>query len=216
MGFNVKEQVEVGEGLDDIVVLDFETTGLKAGYNRAIEVGAVKLKDFRIVDEFQQLMNPNVVIDDDITGFTGITEEMLKGMPSPEDTMPKLAEFIGQSQLVAHNASFDSRFLKAEMEFAGIEVEIDWLCTLMLSRRLMDSENYKLGTLIKKFGIKETKQHRALNDSIMTAHLFTNLIGQLTKMSGIETPNLELVTQIMKKPKKAVRQFLAESKVRNS
>jgi len=96
------------------VVIDFETTGLSPHYgDRTIEVGAVLVSDNQIVDRFQSLMNPKMKVSSFIEDYTGISNKMLAKAPDINDVMKKLKVFISNHHLVAHNASFDSRFLDA-------------------------------------------------------------------------------------------------------
>lgn len=100
---------------DTVIVLDFETTGLSPDHgDRAIEIGAVKLDKGRIVDRYQRLMNPRQRISGFIEDYTGITNTMLRKAPRCEDVMEEFSEFIGNANLVAHNATFDRKFLDAE------------------------------------------------------------------------------------------------------
>lgn len=102
---------------DTLVVLDFETTGLSPEHgDRTIEIGAVLLENGTIADRFQRLMNPGFRISRFIEGYTGITNEMLKGEPRCEEVMADFSEFIAGHNIVAHNASFDRRFLDAELK----------------------------------------------------------------------------------------------------
>ena len=95
-----------------VVVLDFETTGLSPDCgDRAIEIGAVLIRNNQIVDRFQSLMNPGMRISSFIEGYTGITNAMLGSAPPIADVMQKFAVFMAEHHLVAHNASFDRRFL---------------------------------------------------------------------------------------------------------
>jgi DNA polymerase-3 subunit epsilon len=121
---------------NEVVVLDFETTGLTPLYHRTIEVGAVLVCRNRIEKTFSELMDPGSYIPAFITSLTGISDDMVEGKPAPEEVMPRLREFIGERPIVAHNASFDRRFLTAEMERAGLKLRNPVLCTLLLSRRL--------------------------------------------------------------------------------
>ena len=104
----------------EYAVIDFETTGLSAECYRVIEVAAVIVRNGEVADSFVQLMHPGHRLPFFITELTGITDEMLKGKPSPEAVMPELMRFLGGHPCVAHNASFDSRFYNAEMRRSGI------------------------------------------------------------------------------------------------
>jgi DNA polymerase-3 subunit epsilon len=102
------------------VVLDFETTGLSPAYDdRMIEVGAVRVRDGEMLDSFHELANPGRPISAFIAGYTGITNaELAKARPTAE-VMADFAAFLGDSPVVAHNASFDSKFLNAELHLIG-------------------------------------------------------------------------------------------------
>jgi len=104
---------------DSVIVLDFETTGLSPQYgDRAIEIGAVLIEDNMTIERFQGLMDPGFRISSFIESYTGISNDMLKNAPPREEVMEQFAEFVGDYPLVAHNASFDRKFLDAEFEFS--------------------------------------------------------------------------------------------------
>lgn len=208
MGFVKKNELEVHESLEEICVLDFETTGLKAGADRAIEIGICVIKNNSIADKFQTLINPGVHVPEEITGITGITNQMLVDAPSPEEVMVEARRFIKSRPLMAHNASFDKRFLDAEMDFVDRKVDNPWICTLMLSRRLLDMENHKLPTLAQEFQITATGAHRALADVVITAQLWNHLYKKVVELSGIEKPDRALFEKIAKTPKKRVIEFI--------
>jgi DNA polymerase-3 subunit epsilon len=193
---------------EEIVVLDFETTGLSTEYDRVIEVAAITIKNKKVINTFIQLMNPGKSIPSFISSLTGITNEMVKGKPSPEKVMPKLMKFIGNRPVIAHNASFDKRFLLAEMERAGLSIENHFLCTMVLSRKLIpDAYNHKLTTLASHLNIKSTKAHRALSDVHMTAKLWQHINTKVIDRTGIKKPDLALLTAISKKPKSAIEKY---------
>lgn len=186
---------------EEVVILDFETTGLTPKVNRVIEVAAAITKNKKIIKTFTQLMNPGQYIPPFITSLTGITNEMVADKPSPEKVMPKLKEFIGNRLIVAHNANFDRKFLYAEMERANIFINNPVMCTLLLSRRLIPNVyNYKLSTLAEHLNIDATRAHRALSDVQVTAKLWSYLYTQVGQLSGIKQPDFSLLTAISKRP----------------
>ena len=101
---------------DSIIIFDFETTGLSPDMgDRAIEIGAVRIEQGRIVDQFQELMNPGFRISSFIEDYTGITNAMLRKADSCSNVMYRFGDFILNSNMLAHNASFDKRFLDSEL-----------------------------------------------------------------------------------------------------
>ena len=118
-----------------VIVLDFETSGLSPHYgDRAIEIGAVLIKNSMIVERFQSLMNPGFRISSFIESYTGISNDMVTAAPSCEEVMEEFAEFIGDLPLVAHNASFDRRFLDAELDFNNKSRKSRMACSMLAAR----------------------------------------------------------------------------------
>jgi DNA polymerase III subunit epsilon len=143
------------------IVIDFETTGLSPGYgDRTIEVGAVLISNRQIIDRFQSLMNPGMKISGFIEEYTGITNRMLSNAPSIKEVMNKLRVFLAQHHLVAHNASFDSRFLDAELDRINHKRKNEFACSMLTSRRLYpEAPNHKLETLVRYKNLKTDGIH---------------------------------------------------------
>jgi DNA polymerase-3 subunit epsilon len=166
-------------------IIDFETTGRSpSSGDRIIEVGAVIVESDRIVDQFQSLVNSGKTVPFFIEGLTGITNQMVAKAPPVSSVIPALFQFIKHTTPVAHNASFDSMFLHNELGKAGIILNFEFVCTLLLSKRLYPSlENKKLATLARHHGIKfQGKGHRALADAKVTAELFIQITNDLKKL----------------------------------
>ena len=137
-----------------VIVLDFETTGMSPAYgDRPIEVGAVRIEHDRIVDRFQELMNPGFTISWFIESLTGISNELVAASPPCEEVMTRFAKWIDDTPLVAHNAGFDRKFLDAELALVGRERTNPMACTVLAARRLYpESPNHKLATLVSHLG----------------------------------------------------------------
>lgn len=194
-----------------VVVLDFETTGLSPGQgDRAIEIGAVRIKDGQISERFSALMNPGFNVSSFIEQYTGISNAMLKQAPPCNEVMADFVAFIGDDNLVAHNASFDKRFLDAEIERLSAHYPGQFACSLLLSRRLFpEAPNHKLGTLVQYHSLpNDGVFHRALADAEVTAHLWLALLKELDVRYGIIDPDFELLLTLGKKSKHAVHFFL--------
>lgn len=198
---------------NSLIILDFETTGLSpAQGDRAIEIGAVKLVDGIVTEEFQQLMNPGRRVSSFIENYTGITNRMLATAPPCDEVMAKFADFIGSDNLVAHNASFDQRFLDAEFQRIGHQYKGDFSCSVLLARRVFQSApSYSLGNLVSHLGIESTGGfHRALYDAQMTAKLWMALYEEIQRQVKNPTLTFALIQKMVKTPKKSIAKLLAQ------
>ena len=112
------------------VAVDLETTGLSAKKDHIIEIGAIQVKNGQIVGKWNKLIDPRVEIPERIERITGITQKMLKGQSYIEEVIGEFYEFCEDLPLLGHNILFDYRFLKKEMENAGLGFEGKPSCTL--------------------------------------------------------------------------------------
>ncbi len=196
---------------ETVIVLDFETTGLYPDNgDRVIEIGAVLLRDNRIVDQFQSLVNPGFFINREIESITGITNAMLSEAPATADVMEKFVKFIDTYPLVAHNASFDQLFLETELLYFGKKRPLNFGCTLRVARRIYpDVVNYKLETLVRLKNLHISGQfHRALADAEMAAALWLKEIEDLKAMYPFETISFDLMKNLGKIGKERVADYL--------
>ena len=196
---------------DTVIVLDFETTGFSPDYgDRAIEIGAVRIENGEVVDRFQALMNPGRRINRYIEHYTGITNGMLKDAPPCKEVMHDFADFIKGYNLVAHNASFDKRFLDAELAKISRNYSGQFACSMLMSRRIYQkARNHKLGTLVKYANIHvDGAFHRALFDSEMTAKLWLAMLDNICEQYDIDSIPFTLTQKLTKTPKHDVRKFL--------
>lgn len=158
------------------VVFDLETTGIDFMNNGITEIGAVKLVNGKIHEQFTTLVKPDYKITEDNVAITGITEEMVKDAPKISAVIPDFMKFIDGAVLVAQNADFDMKFVK---RFAGAEeyeVKNQVLDTMVLAREnLKQLKHHDLHTLAEHFGIV-FHHHRALSDSYATAEIFIELM----------------------------------------
>ncbi|MGF1695492.1 3'-5' exonuclease [Vibrio lamellibrachiae] len=197
-----------------IIILDFETTGLSPNMgDRAIEIGAVKLENGQVVDSFQQLMNPGFRVSSFIENYTGITNNMLTQAPSNAQVMNEFCDFIQDSHLVAHNASFDKRFLDAELELINRDYNGEFVCSLLVARRLIqDAPSHKLGELVKHRQIENDGVfHRALADSEMTAKLWLSMVNDVESVTSDEA-SFSFMKTISKTKKASVDALLHKAK----
>lgn len=200
------------DSADTVIVLDFETTGLSPNHgDRAIEIGAVLIEQGQVTDRFQQLMNPGFRISGFIESYTGITQKMLESAPPCEEVMAQFADFIGDHNLVAHNASFDRRFLDAELGYIQRDYGGSFACSMLIARRVyQDAPNHKLGGLVDYKNIPtDGLFHRALADSEMTAKLWLLMLEDIDEQYGIAPISFPLMQQLSRKPKGSVDRFLS-------
>ena len=162
----------------EYVVVDLETTGGNPAWHRVTEIGAVKVKGGKIVDQWSTLVNPERTIPANIVRLTGITEEMVVDAPKFSEVGDRFREFLGEGIFVAHRASFDYGFLREEYARLEEGFSAPTLCTVVESRRHFPGlSSYGLAKLSKYFGIPLVKHHRALCDARATAELLI-LINQ--------------------------------------
>ncbi|MEX0820849.1 MAG: DEDD exonuclease domain-containing protein [Rhodothermales bacterium] len=169
------------------VIVDTETTGVRAASDRVIEIGAVRVSGGDIVESFQQLVNPGCAVPRRITRLTGISSAMVFDQPTAEEVLPDFFDFLGDDVFVAHNLSFDLRFLNAECRRIGLdEVANRSLCTLRLARRLLPGLRSKgLASLVDFYGIQLRRRHRALADAEATAHVMLRFLDQVELEFGV-------------------------------
>lgn len=173
-----------GQSLDDtFVVFDIETTGLSKETESITEIGAVKVVDGKIIDRFSTFVNPERPIPAEITKLTGITNEMVADAPVITEILPRFLEFCQDAVLVAHNANFDTGFIRLNAERkCGIEVKNTVLDTLELSRSLLpELKKHKLDIVCEQLGVSLEGHHRAVNDAEATAEVFLKFINMLVE-----------------------------------
>lgn len=158
----------------DFIVLDFETTGLNPFFSHIIQIGAVRYENFKIVDQFNMLVNPNEYITEYITKINGITNEDVIDAPTIDEALPLLLDFIGQHTLIAHNAPFDMKFLLVNMERLHIKAELgDVIDTLWLVQKYIHHlPNYKLPTLKNYLNLDDYASHEAIADCLVTGAVY--------------------------------------------
>jgi len=165
---------------DRYVALDVETTGFSPpNGDRVIEIGAVAIEGQRIVDEFSSLIDVDKRIPWQVQQVHGITNEMLSGQPKPDEVWSEFYKFISGSILVAHNASFDIRFLRHEFGLLRMSLNNRALCTLKMSRKLYPHlPNHKLETVSRYLlgeSCNQMQMHRALDDAKLAAMIWLEM-----------------------------------------
>lgn len=172
--------------IDDYCVLDTETTGLSAYYDEIIEIGILRVRNGVVVDQYAQLIHPENPIDGFITALTGITNEMVIGMPIITEVKAAVQSFIGDNVIVGHNTSFDIRFLNAGFDDA---IQNEYMDTMQFARKIYpELDHHRLSDLAKHLGLSNN-EHRAIADCITTQELY-EVIKKTMAEKGLRIENL--------------------------
>jgi DNA polymerase III epsilon subunit family exonuclease len=165
----------------DFVVVDLETTGLDVKGASILEIGAVRVSGLRIVDRFETLVRPSGKLPSAIVGLTGISDEMVAEAPTQRRALGSFARWLDRTPtapFVAHNASFDHRFVARALDLCGLPPYGGTvLCTRKLARRLVpELGRYNLDHVCAHFGVSNHARHRALGDAEATARALIDLL----------------------------------------
>ena len=167
----------------EYVAFDLETTGLYPRFDKIIEIGAVRMKDGQELDRFQAFVNPGQMLRQETVQLTGITDEMLADAPDIRQVLPEFMAFAGDSVLVAHNAEFDTCFLRHCCAELDIPCNITSVDTLTLSQNLMPGlGKYKLDIVAKAFDLGDFMHHRAADDALICGKICAKLFEKLRDM----------------------------------
>jgi DNA polymerase-3 subunit alpha (Gram-positive type) len=164
--------------MESYIVFDLETTGINPFYEEITEIGAIKVEDGKVVDEFNELINPLKTIPEDIMKLTGITNEMVKKCPTINEVLPNFLEFAEDDSipLIGHNIIFDYSFIKHNAFKIGKRFERKGIDTLHIARKtLKHLESRSLSFLTDHFDMTHENAHRAFNDTLATYELFQYL-----------------------------------------
>ena len=172
-----------GQSLDStFVVFDIETTGFSAVNDRIIEIGAVKVENGMITEKFSEFVNPERPIPFEIEKLTSINDRMVEDAPNISVILPKFMDFCGSSVLVAHNADFDTGFIRHNCEVLGLTYDYTYVDTLGIARSFLEGlKNYKLDTVVEAMGCTLANHHRAVDDAGATADVFVRFLERFKK-----------------------------------
>jgi len=170
-------------------IVDIETNGSKPENSQIIEIGAVKIKNRKIIDTFSELVQAKF-IPPFVQGITGINEEMLKNAKTQKEVLIKFKEFLGDSIFVAHDSYFDFNYIRAQLKKEGLgDLLNPEICTLTLSKKTISASRYGLKYLIEELKLPEETLHRALGDAKTTSRImligFDNLPNEIQKTNEL-------------------------------
>ena len=173
----------------EYIVFDLETTGLSSATDRITEIGAVRVKGGEIVERFDTFVNPETLIPPNIVQLTGITNEMVKDAPSEQEALALFFAFCGDcSVLVAHNAAFDTGFLRSAMNRQRMKRQFTSIDTLVMARSLYpELKKHKLNLLADHLKVEQKNHHRADDDAWVLAGIFLKMVEKLQTEKGAKT-----------------------------
>lgn len=167
----------------EFCVIDTETTGLDIVKAKIINLAAVKIKNFKIMDYYNAFINPGIDIDPDSTKWHGITNEMVADKPYIAEVLPEFMKFIRKSILVGHHIKFDLDMISKELkETFNCVIKQKYLDTMLIYTKLIAKKNdhVSLDYLLELYKVKCNGRHTALGDAMATAEVFTKMITQLS------------------------------------
>ena len=175
----------------EIIAFDLETTGLSAAIDRITEIGAVRIVNGELKDEFCTFVNPEKHIPERVRELTGIDDSMVADAPSEEEALREFYKFCGNSKfLVAHNAGFDTSFLKAANKRLGWEFTYEYADTVAMARSMYPNlKNHKLDTVGSYLKLAPFNHHRACDDARELALILVRMIEELREKHNIDNFN---------------------------
>lgn len=184
------EMVKKNRSLDELIqnaefsVVDTETTGLEIANARVINIAAVKVKNFKIVDFYNAFINPQMKIPPSSIDWHGITDDMVKDKPIAVEVMPEFLKFVSDNPIVGHHIGFDVKMINKELgEFFGCKLENYTIDTMLLySNAIVRKETHvSLDHLFDVYNVVCTGRHTALGDALATSEVFNKIIYQANK-----------------------------------
>ena len=180
---------------DTYVVFDLETTGLSPVNDRIIEIGAIKIKDKKVVGNFSTFVNPKIPIPFNIEQLTSINDQMVENARTIEEVLPEFLEFCQGAVMVAHNAGFDVGFIKEKAKtILNVDFDVTVVDTVALSRAVLTQlGKFTLDHVAKALSIPPFHHHRAVDDADACGKIFLALLDKL-EARGIF--NLDAINEI--------------------
>lgn len=184
----------------EFIIFDIETTGLSASRERITEIGAVKLVDGEVKDKFMTFVDPERHISEKITEITGIDDSMVSGAPKEAEAVKAFLDFCGENAIVvAHNAGFDTSFIKAAAQRHNLSYDLTHIDTLALSRGIFSGlKNHKLDTIAKYLKLGDFNHHRAYDDAFMLMKIFMEMLKRLS--SEYKVKRISEINRAIPKP----------------
>jgi len=160
-------------------IIDIETTGQTSATGKITEIAIFVHDGFEITDSFSSLINPECFIPGFITNLTGIDNEMVRTAPKFYEVARKIVEITQDKVFVAHNVSFDYKFIQEEFKRLGYDYQRRTMCTVWMGRKFLPGyKSYSLGKICSELGISINGRHRAAGDALATVKLFEIILSR--------------------------------------
>lgn len=171
-------------------IIDIETTGQASSTGKITEIAIFIHNGFEITDSYTSLINPECYIPGFITNLTGIDNKMVKNAPRFFEIARKIVEITQDKIFVAHNVSFDYRFIQEEFIRLGYDYQRKTMCTVRMGRKFIPGyKSYSLGKLCDELNISINGRHRAAGDALATVKLFEMILARKALKESKQTPN---------------------------
>ena len=165
------------------LIIDTETSGLDFDKDRIIEIGCLELIDGIFTgNKFHQYYKPDdIEISSESEKIHGLSNQFLEEFQTFEDEIEKFMTFVGDSQLIIHNAQFDITMINNALKRSGInQINPDsTICTLEIAKKKFPGSKNNLNALCRRFGIslENREKHGALTDSFLLLQVYNELLG---------------------------------------
>jgi len=170
-------------------IIDIETTGQSATKGKITEIAIYIHNGFEITDSFSSLINPECYIPGFITSLTGIDNEMVRNAPKFYEIARRIVEMTDDKVFVAHNVSFDYRFIQEEFKRLGYDYQRKTMCTVRMGRKFIPGhKSYSLGKICDELGISINGRHRAAGDALATTKLFEIILERKAQKETKQPP----------------------------
>lgn len=170
-------------------IIDIETTGQASTTGKITEIAIFIHNGFEITDSFTSLINPECYIPGFITNLTGIDNEMVRNAPKFFEVARKIVEITEDMVFVAHNVSFDYKFIQEEFRRLGYDYQRKTMCTVRMGRKFLPGyKSYSLGKICSELGISINGRHRAAGDALATVKLFEMILGRKALKEAKQPP----------------------------
>ena len=183
---NAVNACDANINIEDAVfsVIDTETTGLDISQARLINIAAVKVQNFKIIDFYNTFINPEITIPPESIKWHNITDDMVVDKPTVDEILPDFMKFVGPSFVVGHHVNFDIKMINKELLGSfSCEMRNPWLDTMLIYSRaiLRKEEHFSLDHLFDVYKVTCNGRHTALGDALATAEVFTKMVFQANK-----------------------------------